>query len=616
MAGYVYAGEYIEGIFTNAGLAQVGLSVTIKDSTNTTNATLWTSRLKAAGASNPVTTDANGNLVFYADPGRYKANATISGSLRTWDVIVYPDASETFNVLSFGAKGDGTTDDTVAIQAVLDAVHNQGGGTVFLPGGTYLVSQLTIGHYTELLGVHHHGYGVSGQPTIIKQKSSVNVTLIIFRTPAATYLEPFGIRHITFVGDATNTSGHGIHTVDSTGAKFKLQDLSAVRDVMLRRFAGDGFRIEGASPGHCVDVETLFNGGFGINVIDDAAGDFKDVQQMSFTRCKGDGNLGGANLRFEGLTASAVVTITDCGSEQRDNSDRGGAVAGEHAVSFHNCAGMVVARGLYLLSNGTAGSGTELLKPGHLIVITGSTRPTIDIAGTHVRVVSTQVNTGTSPLVSVAADPVMIDDQVGSRQVPLTPHRVLYGTAPIDVVDGVSDTMRRILGGTASVQTVANPATEVHGGTPGTVLYEEDAVADEKMWIDLATSGNIESRTRTDAGAAGVTYRRINRTGTAVDSYEILTTDLKIGTAGKGIRVAEGTNARQGLAILAAGTVTVSTTAVTAQSRILLTVQVLGTVTSPKAIAVTARTAGTSFTITSEDATDTSSVAWEIFEPA
>jgi hypothetical protein len=81
-----------------------------------------------------------------------------------------------------------------------------------------------------------------------------------------------------------------------------------------------------------------------------------------------------------------------------------------------------------------------------------------------------------------------------------------------------------------------------------------------------------------------------------------------------GLTVKEGANAKQGVATLVAGTVTVSNTSVTATSRIQLTVQSLGTVTAPKAVAVTARTAGTSFTITSADNTDTSVVAYEIFE--
>lgn len=85
--------------------------------------------------------------------------------------------------------------------------------------------------------------------------------------------------------------------------------------------------------------------------------------------------------------------------------------------------------------------------------------------------------------------------------------------------------------------------------------------------------------------------------------------------AGAGLRVKEGANAKQGIATLVAGTVTVANTSVTANSRIFLTVQSLGTVTDPKAVGVTARTAGTSFVIKSADATDTSVVAYEIFEP-
>jgi hypothetical protein len=84
----------------------------------------------------------------------------------------------------------------------------------------------------------------------------------------------------------------------------------------------------------------------------------------------------------------------------------------------------------------------------------------------------------------------------------------------------------------------------------------------------------------------------------------------------RGLEVKEGSNAKQGTSTLVAGTVTVSNTSVTTSSRIFLCAQSLGTVTVPKALGVTARTAGTSFTITSADATDTSVVAWEIFEPA
>ena len=70
-----------------------------------------------------------------------------------------------------------------------------------------------------------------------------------------------------------------------------------------------------------------------------------------------------------------------------------------------------------------------------------------------------------------------------------------------------------------------------------------------------------------------------------------------------------------GTATLVAGTVTVSTAAVTTTTRIFLTTQSLGTVTVPKSIAVTSRVNGTSFTITSEDNTDTSVIAWMFIQP-
>ncbi len=43
-----------------------------------------------------------------------------------------------FNVRDFGARGDGVTLDTAAINAAIDAANKAGGGTVRVPGGTYL----------------------------------------------------------------------------------------------------------------------------------------------------------------------------------------------------------------------------------------------------------------------------------------------------------------------------------------------------------------------------------------------------------------------------------------------------------------------------------------------
>jgi polygalacturonase len=50
-----------------------------------------------------------------------------------------PESSALVNVTKIGAKGDGKTDDTAAIQAAIDKVAGSK-GTVFLPDGTYMVA--------------------------------------------------------------------------------------------------------------------------------------------------------------------------------------------------------------------------------------------------------------------------------------------------------------------------------------------------------------------------------------------------------------------------------------------------------------------------------------------
>ena len=48
------------------------------------------------------------------------------------------------NVKWFGAKGDGSTDDTAAIQAALNTMIAIGGGLIYLPNGTYVISSMLI----------------------------------------------------------------------------------------------------------------------------------------------------------------------------------------------------------------------------------------------------------------------------------------------------------------------------------------------------------------------------------------------------------------------------------------------------------------------------------------
>ncbi len=75
---------------------------------------------------------------------------------------------QVFSVLDYGAKGDGTTDDTDAFVATISAAKRAGGGIVYLPAGYYNVRQgFTIPSGVELRGVHEGMHVTTGEGSVI-----------------------------------------------------------------------------------------------------------------------------------------------------------------------------------------------------------------------------------------------------------------------------------------------------------------------------------------------------------------------------------------------------------------------------------------------------------------
>lgn len=134
--------------------------------------------------------------------------------------------------------------------------------------------------------------------------------------------------------------------------------------------------------------------------------------------------------------------------------------------------------------------------------------------------------------------------------------------------------------------------------------------------VDVSFRNLTVTGTADIAGALTVTGFSALAAAQTSGNFTVFGSALVLGVAGTGLQIKEGANACSGVATMVAGSVVVPTTKVTANSRLQLTLQALGTVTAPKAIGVTARVPGTSFTITSADATDTSLVAWNLIEPA
>jgi hypothetical protein len=85
----------------------------------------------------------NASQVTYDPAGTGAVATTVQAKLRQY-----------VSVMDFGATGNGTTDDTTAIQTALNTIFTAGGGTVFVPAGTYKISApLIVRTNTILEGV-------------------------------------------------------------------------------------------------------------------------------------------------------------------------------------------------------------------------------------------------------------------------------------------------------------------------------------------------------------------------------------------------------------------------------------------------------------------------------
>ena len=130
--------------------------------------------------------------------------------------------NNTLSVKDFGAVGDGSTDDSAAIQAAIDYVAGAGGGVVHFPSGTYLISEPLILKSLVTLA------GENRATTIIKLDDATNTPAIKtvdydsiksdFDDDATTGLTelPYavGIDKITIDGNRSNQT----RTVAVTGA--------------------------------------------------------------------------------------------------------------------------------------------------------------------------------------------------------------------------------------------------------------------------------------------------------------------------------------------------------------------------------------------------------------
>lgn len=227
-----------------------------------------------------------GEVDWNSGTSRYLTDlATVVNSIGSGSLV-----TPVFNVKNYGATGDGTTDDTVAITAARAALAATGntGGTLYFPAGTYkFVSFMQFGVAVPQRNIKITGDGVA---SILKPTGS------------------FGTNPVIEFRDCDKW--------EITGIKI---------DASARSGTGDNIHIDGCSNGVCTDATIINATGYGIRV-DQNLGSTPPVGNAIYATVMSGNSAGDV------LASGTAATITLNGSASLSTDSRSKIVAFENGT--------------------------------------------------------------------------------------------------------------------------------------------------------------------------------------------------------------------------------------------------------------------------------------------
>jgi polygalacturonase len=314
-------------------------------------------------------------------------------------------STNTFDVRGFGAKGDGATLDTQAIQSALDACGNAGGGTVLFPKGTYLSQPIQLRTQTTVL--------LEAGATLLASPAHSH-----FLREGGDWLKARSSDFIPFVSgrDLTNIAITGQGTIDGNGAVWWEEAEKARRKVSgytlprpnliaLSRCENvrvAGIRIVNSPKFHLVpsDCEQVVIDGITILAPEGAANtdgiDPSNSRNVKITRCLidcGDDNIAiKSGRKVEGREFGCEnIEVTDCVFKHGHGMSIGSeVVGGVRNVTVRNCTFQDTDNGLRIKSRRDRGGVVENVFYSNITMT--NVFPAISIAATYQDSTRTEFN--------------------------------------------------------------------------------------------------------------------------------------------------------------------------------------------------------------------------------
>lgn len=141
------------------------------------------------------------------------------------------EMTESINVVSFGAIGDGRTDCSSAFQRAIDSLSQ--GGIVRVPAGTYIMKNVVVKSNIQLVG--------EGEATVLKLPSDGTIWDMVLVTGGNEPADHIVISDLTIDGsaDAIGLRDVQMHGIDIAGGSRRIR----IARVHFRNMCGDGIRI-------------------------------------------------------------------------------------------------------------------------------------------------------------------------------------------------------------------------------------------------------------------------------------------------------------------------------------------------------------------------------------